>query len=49
MQPDNLNNPAQSQNSQQGYLPNFEEIVLESPEFTLEDLKELPNYYEKRY
>ena len=32
-----------------GYLPTFDEIVLESPEFNFESLKELPDYYEKRY
>ena len=49
MQPDNPNNGTNTQNSQAGYLPTFDEIVLESPEFTFESLKELPNYFEKRY
>ena len=32
-----------------GNLPNFDEIVLESPEFNFEYLRELPHYQEKRY
>jgi hypothetical protein len=48
MQPDNPNGGT-AQNSQAGYLPTFDEIVLESPEFNFESLKELPNYFEKRY
>ena len=49
MQPDNQTGVGTTQNSQAGYLPNFDEIVLESPEFDFEELKELPNYFEKRY
>jgi len=30
-------------------LPTFDEIILESPEFNFESLKELPDYCEKRY
>ena len=27
----------------------FDELILESPEFNLESLKDLPGYQEKRY
>ena len=30
-------------------MPNFDEVVLESPEFNFESLRDLPNYCEKRY
>ena len=36
-------------NHREGYLPTFDEMILESPEFNFESLKELPDYCEKRY
>ena len=38
-----------SDNRHQEQFTNFEDIVLESPEFNFELLRDLPNYQEKRY